>query len=90
MAGAQWVVVLGASGVGKSSLVVAFVQGVFAEEYNPTIEDIYTKLVELEARVFHECILLEKKATRFSLVVGGKCDLEEQRGQFGRSRGSCC
>jgi len=42
------VVVLGAGGVGKSALTVQFVQGVFVEKYDPTIEDSYRKLVEVD------------------------------------------
>eukprot|EP01118_Nematostelium_gracile_P009076 TRINITY_DN3041_c0_g2_i7.p1 TRINITY_DN3041_c0_g2~~TRINITY_DN3041_c0_g2_i7.p1 ORF type:complete len:257 (-),score=26.57 TRINITY_DN3041_c0_g2_i7:359-1129(-) len=36
-------VVLGSNGVGKSATVIQFVQSVFCEEYDPTIEDSYQK-----------------------------------------------
>jgi len=42
------IVVLGAGGVGKSCLTVQFVQGIFVEKYDPTIEDSYRKLVEVD------------------------------------------
>jgi small GTP-binding protein len=41
-------VVLGSGGVGKSALTVQFVQGIFVEKYDPTIEDSYRKQVEVE------------------------------------------
>ena len=37
-------VVLGSGGVGKSALTVQFIQGVFVEKYDPTIEDCYRKV----------------------------------------------
>lgn len=39
------VVVFGAGGVGKSSLVLRFVKGVFRESYIPTIEDTYRQVI---------------------------------------------
>eukprot|EP01128_Nolandella_sp_AFSM9_P012233 TRINITY_DN9079_c0_g1_i1.p2 TRINITY_DN9079_c0_g1~~TRINITY_DN9079_c0_g1_i1.p2 ORF type:complete len:195 (-),score=61.11 TRINITY_DN9079_c0_g1_i1:62-646(-) len=41
-------VVLGSGGVGKSAITVQFVQGIFVEKYDPTIEDSYRKLVEVD------------------------------------------
>jgi len=41
-------VVVGAGGVGKSALTVRFIQGNFVEKYDPTIEDSYRKLVEVD------------------------------------------
>jgi len=40
------VVVFGAGGVGKSSLVLRFVKGSFRESYIPTIEDTYRQVSE--------------------------------------------
>lgn len=42
------IVVLGSGGVGKSALTVQFVQGIFVEQYDPTIEDSYRKQVEVD------------------------------------------
>lgn len=42
--------VLGAGGVGKSSVTVQFVQGVYVESYDPTIEDSYRKQIEVDGR----------------------------------------
>ncbi|XP_076968784.1 ras-related protein Rap-1b-like [Tamandua tetradactyla] len=43
-------VVLGLGGVGKSALTVQFVQGIFVEKYDLTLEDSYRKQVEVDAR----------------------------------------
>lgn len=43
-------VVLGAGGVGKSSLTVQYVQGVYMETYDPTIEDSYKKMATIDNR----------------------------------------
>lgn len=48
------IVVVGAGGVGKSALTVRFIQGNFVEKYDPTIEDSYRKLVEVDG---HACML---------------------------------
>ena len=42
------VVILGAGGVGKSALTVQFMQGEFLEVYDPTIEDSYTKRMDVD------------------------------------------
>lgn len=41
------IVVLGTGGVGKSALSLQFVQSIFVEKYDPTIEDSYRKVVEV-------------------------------------------
>jgi len=41
-------IVLGSGGVGKSAITVQFVSGQFVSQYNPTIEESFTKLIEVE------------------------------------------
>ncbi|KAM3178701.1 Ras-related protein Rap-1b [Hymenolepis weldensis] len=47
-------VVLGSGGVGKSALTVQFVQSIFVEKYDPTIEDSYRKQIEVDGQ---QCML---------------------------------
>jgi GTPase KRas protein len=42
------IALLGAGGVGKSTLVVRFCQDRFAEEYDPSIEDYYKKITTID------------------------------------------
>lgn len=48
------IVVLGAGGVGKSCLTAQFVQNVWIESYDPTIEDSYRKVVDVDGK---SCVL---------------------------------
>ncbi|VUZ47870.1 unnamed protein product, partial [Hymenolepis diminuta] len=45
------VAVFGASGVGKSSLVLRFVKGTFREAYVPTIEDTFRQVISCNKQV---------------------------------------
>ncbi|NXW84595.1 DIRA2 protein, partial [Alopecoenas beccarii] len=45
------VVVFGAAGVGKSSLVLRFVRGTFRETYIPTIEDTYRQVISCDKSI---------------------------------------
>ncbi|KAK9379204.1 ras family-domain-containing protein [Kockiozyma suomiensis] len=44
------IVVLGAGGVGKSAVTVQFVQGIFLNSYDPTIEDSYRRQMDVDGR----------------------------------------
>ncbi|KAM3838582.1 GTP-binding protein Di-Ras3 [Vipera latastei] len=45
------VVVFGAGGVGKSSLVLRFIQGTFRETYIPTVEDTYRQVISCDKNI---------------------------------------
>uniref|UniRef100_A0A4W3GTA5 GTP-binding protein Di-Ras2 n=1 Tax=Callorhinchus milii TaxID=7868 RepID=A0A4W3GTA5_CALMI len=45
------VVVFGAAGVGKSSLVLRFVRGTFKETYVPTVEDTYRQVISCDRSI---------------------------------------
>jgi small GTP-binding protein len=49
------VVVFGSGAVGKSALTIEFVQGYFATDYEPTIEDAYKRAVDVD----RETVLLD-------------------------------
>ncbi|KIW04496.1 uncharacterized protein PV09_04253 [Verruconis gallopava] len=44
------IVVLGSGGVGKSCLTAQFVQNIWIESYDPTIEDSYRKTLDVDGR----------------------------------------
>lgn len=46
------IIVLGSGGVGKSALTIQFVQGIFVEKYDPTIEDCYLKVSIYKRKMF--------------------------------------
>ncbi|KAH8816886.1 ras-related protein RSR1 [Xylogone sp. PMI_703] len=48
------IVVMGAGGVGKSCLTAQFVQNIWIESYDPTIEDSYRKQIQVDGR---QCML---------------------------------
>ncbi|KAF3819500.1 hypothetical protein GH733_015009, partial [Mirounga leonina] len=61
-----------------TSCTVQFVQGIFVEKYDPTIEDSYRKQVEVDCQ---QCMLeiLDTAGTVPMILVGNKCDLEDER-----------
>ena len=67
------IVVLGSGGVGKSALTVQFVQGIFVEKYDPTIEDSYRKQVEVDGQQCMLEILDTAGTVRFPLLRTESC-----------------
>ncbi|XP_035207854.1 ras-related protein Rap-1b-like [Stegodyphus dumicola] len=52
-------VVLGAGGVGKTSLVVRFLDDVFSSTYKPTVEDCYQHTIQLPDGISHTVEILD-------------------------------
>ena len=48
------IIVLGDCGVGKSALTIFFIQNKFTENYDPTIEDTYRKVITVDDK---PCVL---------------------------------
>ncbi|CAF4022623.1 unnamed protein product [Rotaria sordida] len=44
--------ILGEGAVGKTSLATQFIQGIFISKYDPTIEDVFKKIVEIDGKQF--------------------------------------
>lgn len=65
------IAVLGSGGVGKSAITVQFVQGVFVDKYDPTVEESYTKTFEYNKQQ----ITLELMDTAGSEVLTAMRDL---------------
>lgn len=45
------IIVVGGGGVGKSALTIQFIQSYFVTDYDPTIEDSYTKQCVIDSQV---------------------------------------
>jgi Ras-related protein Rap-1A len=60
--------VFGSGGVGKSCLTMQFVQGIFMPKYDPTIEDVYKKTVEIDGRQYSLEILDTAGTEEFSAM----------------------
>ena len=67
------IVVLGSGGDGKSALTVQFVQGIFVDTYDPTIEDSYRKQVEVDGQQCMLEILDTAGTVRKKLLVKTRC-----------------
>jgi len=68
-------IVLGDGGVGKSCLTLQFIQGLFVDDYDPTIEDSYRKNCHID----NEFALLD------ILDTAGQDDFSAMREQYMRS-----
>lgn len=68
-------VVVGGGGVGKSSITIQFIQSYFVTDYDPTIEDSYTK----------QCIVDDTLAKLDILDTAGQEEFSAMREQYMRS-----
>lgn len=68
-------VVVGGGGVGKSALTIQFIQSYFVTDYDPTIEDSYTK----------QCVIDEVVARLDILDTAGQEEFCAMREQYMRS-----
>ncbi|XP_048847890.1 ras-related protein R-Ras [Brienomyrus brachyistius] len=68
-------VVVGGGGVGKSALTIQFIQSYFVSDYDPTIEDSYTKICNVDG-----------KQTRLDILdTAGQEEFGAMREQYMRS-----
>uniref|UniRef100_G3NM43 RAS related n=1 Tax=Gasterosteus aculeatus aculeatus TaxID=481459 RepID=G3NM43_GASAC len=68
-------VVVGGGGVGKSALTIQFIQSYFVSDYDPTIEDSYTKICSVDG-----------KETRLDILdTAGQEEFGAMREQYMRS-----
>ncbi|XP_070561238.1 circularly permutated Ras protein 1-like isoform X2 [Ptychodera flava] len=67
------VVVLGSGGVGKSSITIRFVQDVFVDCYDPTIEDSYRKEIKVKGQARKQ----SKKDAKGSKKTNQAADFEQ-------------
>lgn len=68
-------VVVGGGGVGKSAITIQFIQSYFVTDYDPTIEDSYTK----------QCVIDEQVARLDILDTAGQEEFSAMREQYMRS-----
>lgn len=68
-------VVVGGGGVGKSAITIQFIQSYFVTNYDPTIEDSYTK----------QCVIDEVVARLDILDTAGQEEFSAMREQYMRS-----
>ncbi|XP_050454076.1 ras-like protein 2 [Cataglyphis hispanica] len=68
-------VVVGGGGVGKSAITIQFIQSFFVTDYDPTIEDSYTK----------QCVIDDVPAKLDILDTAGQEEFSAMREQYMRS-----
>ncbi|KAG7309453.1 Ras-like protein 2 [Plutella xylostella] len=68
-------VVVGGGGVGKSAITIQFIQSYFVTDYDPTIEDSYTK----------QCVIDDVPAKLDILDTAGQEEFSSMREQYMRS-----
>ncbi|XP_061077786.1 ras-related protein R-Ras2-like isoform X3 [Conger conger] len=68
-------VVVGGGGVGKSALTIQFIQSYFVTDYDPTIEDSYTK----------QCVIDQRAARLDILDTAGQEEFGAMREQYMRT-----
>lgn len=68
-------VVVGGGGVGKSALTIQFIQSYFVTDYDPTIEDSYTK----------QCVIDDRAARLDILDTAGQEEFGAMREQYMRT-----
>ncbi|XP_063851418.1 ras-related protein Rap-1b-like [Scylla paramamosain] len=56
-------VILGGGGVGKTSLVLQFLQGIFSPVYRPTVEDCYSHTLQMPSGLFQALEILDTSGT---------------------------
>ncbi|XP_055303550.1 ras-like protein 2 [Sitodiplosis mosellana] len=69
------IVVVGGGGVGKSAITIQFIQSYFVTDYDPTIEDSYTK----------QCVIDDVPAKLDILDTAGQEEFSAMREQYMRS-----
>jgi len=69
------IVVVGGGGVGKSAITIQFIQSYFVTDYDPTIEDSYTK----------QCVIDDTLAKLDILDTAGQEEFSAMREQYMRS-----
>ena len=57
MSNQKVIVVFGAGAVGKSAMTIQYINGMFVPDYDPTIEDSYTKTIQVQNQTYQVEIL---------------------------------